>query len=56
MNDLINCGERTIQEQGRIAIKEVLDANGLKKGDRVEVFLKKVEPYASATAKEKQGT
>lgn len=41
MNDLINCGERKIQKLGRVAIKDILESNGLKEGDVVEVFIKK---------------
>ena len=41
MFDLINCGERKIQKLGRIAIKDVLERNGIKEGDSVEVYLKK---------------
>jgi len=39
---LINCGERTIQVLGRISIKDILEDKGLNIGDKVEVFLKKV--------------
>lgn len=39
---LINCGERKIQKMGRLAIKDVLRSNGLKEGDIVEVFIKKL--------------
>ncbi len=38
---MINCGERKIQKLGRLAIKDVLEGNGLKEGDIVEVFIKK---------------
>ena len=40
---MINAGERKIQTLGRIAIKDILEGNGLKVGDNVEVFLKKKE-------------
>ncbi len=38
---LINCGERKIQKLGRIAISDILESNGLKEGEVVEVFIKK---------------
>lgn len=41
-DDLINCGQRTVQKTGRIAIGDILASNDLKVGDTVEVFLKKV--------------
>jgi hypothetical protein len=42
-NTLINCGERTIQKTGRISIKDILKKYVIKEGEKVEVFLKKVE-------------
>jgi hypothetical protein len=41
-DELINCGQRTIQVMGRIAIKDIMETNNLKVGDKIEVFLKKV--------------
>lgn len=42
MNELINCGARRIQKQGRIVIgKDIMESEGLEEGMIVEVFLKK---------------
>lgn len=43
MSELINCGERTIQKLGRIAIKDILKKNNIEDGDVVEVYIKKVK-------------
>ena len=41
---LINCGERNIQSMYRISLKDICDRYGIKLGDTVEVYLKKVDP------------
>lgn len=50
---LINCGQRTIQKMGRIAIGDILKSNELEVGETVEVFLKKIskEPCAAEIAR-----
>jgi len=41
-NTLINCGERTVQVMHRVALKDITTAHGIKQGDRIEVFIRKV--------------
>jgi hypothetical protein len=51
---IINGGQRTIQELGRISIKDLLEKNNLIVGETVEVFLKKIvndEPCAAVIGK-----
>ena len=43
MSEMINCGERMVQSIGRIALKDMLERHGIKKGDHIEVFIKKIE-------------
>ncbi len=43
MSTCINCGERTVQANGRIAFSDICKNNDIEKGDVVEVFIKKVE-------------
>lgn len=42
-DNLINCGERTVQKLHRVTIKDVCTTYGILEGDRVEVYIKKVE-------------
>ena len=41
--DLINCGERTVQTLHRIALQDICRAYGIKPGDNVEVYIKKTK-------------
>ena len=41
--DLINCGERTVQILHRIALQDICRTHGIKPGDNVEVYIKKTE-------------
>jgi len=41
---LINGGQRTIQVRGHITIKDLMEANGLNEGEKVEVYLRRVIP------------
>ena len=41
--DLINCGERTVQVMYRIALQDICRVHGIKPGDNVEVYIKKIE-------------
>lgn len=40
MEDLINCGERSVQSNFRIAIRDICARHGVKVGESVEVFIK----------------
>lgn len=40
MNDLINCGERTVQAVHRLALGDIFRSHGIEKGDTVEVYIK----------------
>lgn len=42
LSELINCGERKVQKIGRIALKDIIDRYGIKEGDVIEVFIKKI--------------
>ena len=42
MNDMINCGQRRIQGNFRVAIMDVCKNNDIVVGDIVEIFIKKV--------------
>jgi hypothetical protein len=39
----INCGERTVQKKYRIVITDIAKEYGIGEGDRVEVFIKKID-------------
>ena len=41
--DLINCGERSVQKLFRVALRDICQNNGIKERDVIEVFIKKVE-------------
>ena len=41
--DLINCGERTVQTLHRIALQDICRGHDIKPGDNVEVWIKKTE-------------
>ena len=41
--DLINCGERTVQTLHRIALQDICKRHGVEVGDNVEVYIKKTE-------------
>jgi len=41
--NLINCGERSVNKRFRIVITDIAREYGIKEGDRVEVFIKKVD-------------
>lgn len=43
MNDLINCGERLVQDKHRIALGDILKGHGIERGDRIEVYIKKLK-------------
>lgn len=44
MSDIISVGERPIQNQYRVNVsKDLCEAHGISPGDRVEVWIKKVE-------------
>ncbi len=43
MSNYINCGERTIQGNGRIAFSDICKNNDIGKGDVIEVFIRKVK-------------
>jgi hypothetical protein len=40
---IINCGQRTIQSMYRISIRDICTAYNIKKGQKVEVWIKIVE-------------
>ncbi len=42
--EIIHIGQKPIQRGGRIQFLNLLDANGLKEGDVVDVYLRKVKP------------
>ena len=39
----INCGERNIQKGFRLVIRKICKRHGIKEGDSVEVYIKKVD-------------
>lgn len=39
----INCGERKVQKGFRLAIWDICDRYGIKEGEPVELYIKKVE-------------
>lgn len=39
----INCGERTVQGNLRIALADICNKNNIEKGDTIEVYIRKVE-------------
>jgi len=41
--ELINCGEQTVNKRFRIPLTKICKDHGIKEGDRIEVFIKKVE-------------
>ena len=41
--DLINCGERTVQILHRIALQDICRTHEIKPGDNVEVYIKKTK-------------
>jgi hypothetical protein len=41
--ELINCGECTVNKRYRIPLTKICKDNGIKEGERVEVFIRKVE-------------
>lgn len=43
MSDLINVGERFVQAQYRVNLQNICKAHGIEVGDRIEVWIKKVE-------------
>lgn len=40
---LINCGERSVNKRFRIVITDIAKKYDIKEGDKVEVFIRKVE-------------
>lgn len=40
---LINCGERNVQRQYRIVLRDICERHGIKEGDAVEVSIKVVK-------------
>jgi len=40
---LINCGVKRVQKLGRVSISDACKLYGIKEGEIVEVYLKKVE-------------
>lgn len=41
-DDLINCGQRRVQKEFRIVLRDICEYNEIKEGDVIEVFIKKV--------------
>lgn len=41
--ELINCGRRDVQAQYRVNLQRICRAEGIKVGDTVEVWIKKIE-------------
>lgn len=41
--ELINCGRRDVQAQYRVNLQRICKAEGIKVGDTVEVWIKKVD-------------
>ena len=39
----INCGERNVQKGFRLAIWDICERYGIKEGEAVELYIKKVE-------------
>jgi len=39
-NELINCGERRVQREKRISLRDILDRYAVKEGGVIEVFIK----------------
>ncbi len=39
-DDLINCGERKVQREKRISLRDILDRYHVNEGDAIEVFIK----------------
>ena len=43
LEDLINCGERTVQKLYRVSLRDVCERYDIKEGDAVEVYIKPVK-------------
>lgn len=43
MSTCINCGQRTVQGNYRIALGDICKNNEIEKGDVIEIFARKVE-------------
>lgn len=41
--NLINCGQRKVQKDFRVVIRDVCLFNDIKEGDIIEVFIKKTD-------------
>lgn len=41
--ELVNCGERSVQALYRVSLQDICTAHGIDVGTRVEVWIKKVE-------------
>jgi bifunctional DNA-binding transcriptional regulator/antitoxin component of YhaV-PrlF toxin-antitoxin module len=52
--NLINCGERSVNKRFRIVITDIAREHGIKEGDRVEVFIKKVDWSAKNESGDKE--
>lgn len=40
---LVNCGELTVQAQGRVSLQKQLEKHGIKQGDSIIVYFEKLE-------------
>lgn len=41
LNDVIECGERTVQKNYRVAIRDICENNYIKEGDIIIIYVKK---------------
>ena len=55
MSEMINCGERRVQTLRRVAIQDICQAHDIEVGDRVEVWIKKINE-ATVDAEDDENT